>query len=121
MDLNASFQPGQIVDLKHGEFCLYAEVIQVVTERQICWVRPLLLLKFSGDLDQPNPAFYNLHHSPDLIWPIELFQPTLDTEVIPWLAQLNSDAAKITDDSSAHVQLRGLIDQIWQNFTDAFD
>ena len=35
-DFNPNFQPSQIVCLEHGNTCLYAEVIQVLEERQMC-------------------------------------------------------------------------------------
>ncbi|MCU0568979.1 MAG: hypothetical protein MUF49_20565 [Oculatellaceae cyanobacterium Prado106] len=40
----SGLQSGQIVYLEQGDTRLYADVIQVVQERQLCWARPLALL-----------------------------------------------------------------------------
>ena len=44
MGFALNFKPGQIVSLECGDACLHSEVIQVVEARQICWVRPLMLV-----------------------------------------------------------------------------
>lgn len=49
MDIDVNFQPGQIVSLEHGDRNLYAEVIQVVLSRRLCWVRPLLLVTYTPE------------------------------------------------------------------------
>ncbi len=46
MEIKLNFQAGQIVFLEYGDSRLYAEVIQVVVERNLCWVRPLYYLLF---------------------------------------------------------------------------
>ena len=120
---------GQIVKLHHDRHCLYAEVIQVVAARQVCWVRPLMLLEFAGDRYSSEPPpwenshqiLYNLRESSDLIWPLKLFQPALDTEVIPLLVQLDSpDEKNSQTGTNAHQQLRAFIRQVWQAYPDAF-
>ncbi|WP_040484360.1 hypothetical protein [Lyngbya aestuarii] len=130
MDSSSPFQSGQIVKLDHDHHCLYAEVIQVVTTRQVCWVRPLMLVEFSGEDHSPEPPFwaspppqnlYNLRDSSDLIWPLKLFQPAIDTEVIPLLVQLDSPDGKNSQAATtAHQQLRTFIRQVWQAYPDAF-
>ncbi|MGL5083029.1 MAG: hypothetical protein ACRC8A_16205 [Microcoleaceae cyanobacterium] len=128
MDFATPFQPGQIVYLKHGDFCLYAEAIQIVLERQVCWVRPLLMVKLAPDQlnhslpspTEPQFLWSDLRQSPDLIWPLHLFQAALDTEVIPLLAQLSPEDEKTTISPTAHQQLRVFIDQIWHDYADAF-
>ena len=37
--------PSQILYLEHGSARLYAEAIQIVETRQLCWVRPTLLIQ----------------------------------------------------------------------------
>ncbi|TVQ58299.1 MAG: hypothetical protein EA366_06930 [Spirulina sp. DLM2.Bin59] len=76
-DRSSTLQAHQIVCLADPQARLYAEVIQVMPQRQTCWVRPTLLVV----ADQ----VYNLDHCPDIIWPIAGFRPALDTEVIPLL------------------------------------
>ncbi|CAD5950166.1 hypothetical protein PCC9214_02502 [Planktothrix tepida] len=135
MNSSLNFQPGQIVGLNHLNRCLYAEVIQVVEFRGVCWVRPLMLIERLADQDQgdyldvPNTPesfiLYNLQQSPDLIWPTQLFRAALDTEVIPFLAQLdapdvNFPGIKPVNARSAHQQLREFIRQVWQAYPDVF-
>jgi len=87
MDAIPQFQPRQIVFLECGTTRLYGEMIQVISARSRCWVRPLMLASWGANgLD----AFYDLRQSADLVWHLNLFQPALDTEVIPLLAQLQA-------------------------------
>ncbi|SKB15216.1 conserved hypothetical protein [Planktothrix sp. PCC 11201] len=136
MDSSCNFKPGQIVGLNHHNSCLYAEVIQVVEVREVCWVRPLMLIQ--GLSDDPEDNFSSLgftpktftlsdlRQSPDLIWPTRLFKAALDTEVITFLAQLetpetNSPGVKRVNAGSAHQQLQDFIGQVWRAYTDVFE
>ena len=40
-----SIAPSQILYLEHGSTRLYAEAIQIVEARQLCWARPTLLIQ----------------------------------------------------------------------------
>lgn len=124
---NHNFQPCQIVFLEHEHTRLYAEVIQVVTARQICWVRPLMLAVFGRDLAEllhwqgapAEPTLHDLRESADLLWPANLFQPALDTEVIPLIGQLQALDATLDCNSSvgarlAHQHLSHFVHQVWQ-------
>ncbi len=104
------FQPGQIVCLEHDTKSLYAEVIQVVVSRQLCWVRPLLLVAFT----QEPPLITDLRDASDLFWSINLFRPALDTEVITLLSQVFAKEPKHEPDSDAKQQLNQFIHQVWQ-------
>lgn len=110
MDISPKFQPGQILSLDYGNRNLYAEVIQVVTERDLCWVRPLLL---ANSTDEP-PIITDLRDASDLLWPINLFRPALDTEVIGLLSQLLPKEMKADTDTVAQQQLHQFIYQFWQ-------
>ncbi|MBW4560290.1 MAG: hypothetical protein KME32_03875 [Mojavia pulchra JT2-VF2] len=110
MDMSLEFQPGQIVSLNHGDTNLYAEVIQVVVSRQLCWVRPLVLVNF---IPEP-PHLTDLRDSSDLLWPVNLFRPALDTEVITILSQILAKETKSESDSAAKQQLHQFIHQVWQ-------
>lgn len=70
----------QIVCLEDEHTQLYAEIIQVIPQRQTCWVRPTVLAQ--------DGVVYPVTDCPDLVWPIARFRPAFDTEVIPLLAQL---------------------------------
>ncbi len=51
----SQFQPRQILCLEHEQSKLYAEVIQVVPDRPVCWLRPMILeVEISPNL-LPNP------------------------------------------------------------------
>ncbi len=84
MEIKLNFQAGQIVFLEYGDSRLYAEVIQVVVERNLCWVRPLLLVIQESEARQVS----DLRSTSDLLWAINLFQPALDTEVIELYTQI---------------------------------
>ena len=121
------FQPRQIVCLEHENTRLYTEVIEVVTSRQVCWVRPLMLAVSPLEPDS-LPTFwpehlhlYDLRQGADLLWPASLFRLALDTEVIPLLVQLD-DPSKMqpANPSEAHQQLSGFVRQVWQAYKSAF-
>ena len=113
---NQEFQPCQIVCLEYEHTRLYAEVIQVVTSRQMCWARPLMLAVCASDRDAIAPpelaTLYDLRQDSDLLWPISLFRPAVDTEVIPLLVQL--DTPETQTNQIAHQQLKSFIQQVWQ-------
>jgi hypothetical protein len=112
MDISFDFQPGQIVSLEHGDKNLYAEVIQVVLSRQLCWVRPLLLVTYA----QEPPIITDLRDGSDLFWPIQLFRHALDTEVITLLSQILIKEPKSEPDLTAKQQLHQFIGQVWQAY-----
>jgi hypothetical protein len=110
--MSLEFQAGQIVFLEHDDRNLYAEVIQVVVSRQLCWVRPLLLVTFTQWEEQP--LISDLRDASDLLWPAKLFRPALDTEVISFLSQILVREPKAEPDSAAKNQLHQFIHQLWQ-------
>ncbi|ARV61380.1 hypothetical protein BZZ01_24615 [Nostocales cyanobacterium HT-58-2] len=110
MQMIQKFQTGQIVSLEHGDRKLYAEVIQVVISRQLCWVRPLLLVAFTQEL----PLLTDLRDASDLLWYVNLFQPALDTEVISLLSQVLAKQPKPGHISDAKQQLNQFLHESWQ-------
>lgn len=143
MSSTADFHPHQILCLKHAELLLYAELIQVVQARQMCWVRPLALLALQtplagSSLNSPELgpleaiALYDLRQSADLLCPASLFDQALDTEVIPVLAQLNAlkswsednpndnRASDSEENGSARQHLQEFIRRVWQAHPDVF-
>lgn len=104
--------PQQIVVLEHEGNSLFAEVIQVILVRQRYWVRPLLL---SAASEGGAPGkLYNLRETADLILPIALFRPALDTEAIPLLMQLESRDRFSREADNPHPHLRAFVEQIWK-------
>ena len=110
MDISPKFQARQIVSLDYSNQNLYAEVIEIVVSRQLCWVRPLLLVNSTQEL----PLVIDLRNVSDLLWPLDLFRPALDTEVIAFLGQLFATELKFEPDLGAKQQFNLFIHQLWQ-------
>ena len=110
------FQPRQIVCLEHENTRLYAEIIEVVASRQVCWVRPLMLAVALPE----QLTLYDLRLGADLVWPASLFRPALDTEVIPLLVQLDDPDAQLANSPDAHKQLSCFVREVWQAYKSAF-
>lgn len=112
----ADMLPGQLVYLQNCDDRLYGEVIQVIPDRQIVWIRPLLLLEAALNLE-PNV----LHSVADLLWPMQQFQPALDTDVLPLMPALQDKWASVGVELSPHREelarqrLRRFIERAWQN------
>lgn len=119
-----------IVCLEYQQHFLYGEMIQVISSRQMAWVRPLLLslLPLGGAtllpaLDQQT-LIYDLRHGSDLLWPLGWFRPALDTEVLPLLSQLQTWGADPQLESTRllanHHQLQQFMRQVWQSQPEVF-
>lgn len=106
----SNFQPLQIVCLEHLATCLYAEVIQVVESRQVCWVRPLVLVQHSTE----DPSVIDLRSTVDLLWSLASFRPALDTEILPFLGSIFASVPPQQPNIYAHQQLNSFIQQLWQ-------
>jgi hypothetical protein len=101
----ASLVPGQIVFLECSQARLYAEVIQVLTPRQIGWIRPLALVSevgtkplgtdwIAGGTAAHQPA------TPDMLWPLGQLQPAMDTDIMPLLATLSAKTLAVDPSES---------------------
>jgi hypothetical protein len=124
---------------------LYAEIIQVVEQRQLCWVRPIALVEAlkrepvstpqswdqgNAPYDRPDASesiLYDLREGSDLLCPASLFRPALDTEVIPILTELEGHQAKGEEPeagalpiSSSRHHLQAFIRRVWQAYPEAF-
>jgi hypothetical protein len=116
MGFEQEIQPNQIVCLEQDGTRLYAEVIQCIESRQICWVRPLMLAvsPSSGDLFLEPITLYDLRQGADLLWPSSLFRLALDTEVLEILPQLESIKTQSHSSQLGHQQLANFVRQVWQ-------
>ena len=125
MSASTEFQPNQILYLQHQTTRVYAELIQIVPERQLGWVRPLALVE--GDrLDWQQVDFrsnlHDLRQGSDLLCPLSLFQMALDVEVVPVLMALETfkqqpeEPADLTSgiDRTAHQRLQNFVRDLWQ-------
>jgi len=125
------FQVNQIICLEHQYTCLYGEVIQLIPQRGLCWFRPLFMAigqssrrsaianSQSDDLCL-DPELINLQSGSDLLWPISLFRNSLDTEVIPFLTQLNDSNKQLAHKSVNHQRLHQFVQKVWQANKDKF-
>lgn len=111
MNYKTNFQPLQIVCLEHLATCLYAEVIQVVESRQVCWVRPMLLVESAIERE---PSVIDLRSTVDLLWSLDSFRPALDTEILPFLANIFVSTPPLNSSTYARQQLNYFVQQLWQ-------
>ena len=137
--------PSQILYLEHGSNRLYAEAIQIVEARQLCWVRPTLLIqdlpykqKDTQTLDAQNLAdrqaaiataaaspessslsFYDLDDCPDLIWPIAFFSVAFDIDFFALLIQLKHRSNVSVQDHPQR-RLSEFVRSFWLAHKDAF-
>ncbi|NET02315.1 MAG: hypothetical protein F6K62_25075 [Sphaerospermopsis sp. SIO1G2] len=117
MNIQPNFQIGQIISLDCGHRNLYCEVVQVVTSRDLCWVRPLLL----AEVREEQTWITDLRDASDLLWPTNLFRPALDTEVINLFSQLSPIEPKVSVDQVAQQKLHHFITQAWQAYQNSND
>jgi hypothetical protein len=113
------FQPRQIVCLEHNNTYLYADMIEFIESRQMCWVRPLMLAVLETESNLLL-TLGDLRQGADLLWPASLFRPALDTEVIPLLVQLGVSETQAVSNSDAHQQLSNFVREVWQAYKSAF-
>jgi hypothetical protein len=119
MEQHLELQPGQILCLEHGNQNLYVELIQLVSnvpseplrERNLCWVRPLLLV----DRSYEPPIIEDLRNASDLLWQPNVFRVALDTEVIAYFHQVLLKEPEPDSEPFAKQTLNRFIQQIWQS------
>ncbi len=117
------FKVNQIICLEYQYTCLYGEVIQLVHQRGLCWFRPICitLSDLNSNQNVDSPRLINLQSCSDLLWPIILFRPALDTEVISFLPKLNNDSDEFLFHKKYSRQyLNKFIQQVWQANKDKF-
>ena len=105
-----TFTPHQIVSLFCKNRTLYGEVIQVIESRSALWVRPLWLI-VSDSFET-----IDVREGSDLILPMDLFKPALDTEVLPLFSQVIKDNY-ITNIS---YPLQEFVRKVCQNYPEYF-
>ncbi len=113
-DLRFQFQPFQIVYLECAQERVYAEMVQFIEPRNLCWARPLALVVNWSAWEESQ--VYDLREGSDLLCPAPLFQEALDTDVLPILSQLYSLQDLLDGKGKLHQFLR----QLWQENPDGF-
>ena len=130
-----SVVPSQILYLEHGSSRLYAEAIQVIKTRHLCWSRPTLLIQglpeSSGATRQAVIAdaaqypektklnVYDLEGCPDLIWPLAPFQIAYDLDFFSLLVQIKMNPDNSMQRQSSE-QLNHFIQSFWNSHTNLF-
>ena len=118
------FKVNEIICLENDCRYLYGEVIQLLPSRGLCWFRPMCLVVSQGSGDRPSPIIeptqlIDLQSGSDLLWPITLFRPALDTEVVSLLPLLG-DRYSPSVNTSNKQDLNRFIQQVWQDNRDKF-
>lgn len=120
-------QPRQILVLPQDDRRLYGEVIDVDPRRQRVWLRPLILVDATAAAEvtadrpaaPPSPTVHHLQDDSHLLWPLALFQPALDTELLPfWLDLTQTPRPPLTP--AAAQAFRQFIAQVWTAHTEVF-
>lgn len=130
-----SVVPSQILYLEHNDARLYADAIQVVSTRQLCWVRPTLLIQglpesnqtirqavISNAVQCPEQSgltLYDLEGSPDLIWPLTPFEIAYDVDFFSLLVRLKINSND-TDVPAGKQQLHQFTHSFWRKHPDFF-
>jgi hypothetical protein len=118
----AQFSPNQIVCIESGQSWLFGEMVQHVTLRQQCWVRPLVLAIAQGESSRVETIggdgweWHDLREGSDLLLPERLWREALDTEVLPLMALLYQAEDKpvvgVPRDQVARQQLHSFVRQV---------
>ncbi len=115
----ATYVSGQVVYLTCDQTRLYVEIIQVLEDRQLGWVRPLMLVTparpplvhSTGVLGTGAPA--DRPEVPDMLWPLGQFYPALDTDVVSCLTPPSAQAATVTAAALTSASLNCFIQRLW--------
>lgn len=117
-----NFQPYQIVFLEHINSRLYAEVVQYVETRHLCWVRPIALVtapELVNWTEFDRLTVQSLQDGSDLMCPAVLFQEALDIEVVPLLDRLGREFKG--KNPLSHRHLHQFIHKLWQAHPELFE
>jgi hypothetical protein len=130
MASDLTFQPNQIVCIEMPPTWLFGEVVQHVTTRHQCWVRPLVLATQKHrtarleTIGHDGWEWYDLRPGSDLLLPEQLFREALDLEVLPLMSllfQAEDKAQGENDrDTIARQQLHAFVRQVCQSKPQAF-
>jgi hypothetical protein len=92
--MDPTFSPNQIVCIEAMQSLLFGEMVQHVTARRHCWVRPLVLataIDRAARIETIGDAcweWYDLRQGADLLLPQQVFRAALDVEVLPLMSLL---------------------------------
>ena len=112
------FSPHQVVCLEGKNKSLFCEVIDVITSRSLCWVRPVLLvMNYNPNLLNPKTSgdVYDLRFTADLLWKIDDFRNVLDVEYLEFFVQLEDFKFDEQQLQLAHQKLSYFVRDLSQN------
>ncbi|MBF2035938.1 MAG: hypothetical protein IGR92_10780 [Leptolyngbyaceae cyanobacterium T60_A2020_046] len=96
----------QIIFIENRREHLYGELIQVIEDRGMSWIRPLALVQHTQD--NLEPTVLDLRDGPDVICPTPLLRAALDTQWLPiWVALQQFPSGEVA--TEAHAKLRALL------------
>lgn len=110
MEVTSPLVTGQIVYLEKENTRLYAEVVQIVVSRQLCWVRPLLLVVASDE----EISTTDLRDTSDLLWSLNEFQAAFDIEVISLITSLMAGEPKSHMIPDARQKLHQFVENMYK-------
>lgn len=138
-----SVVPSQILYLEHGSTRLYAEAIQIVSTRQVCWARPTLLIHnlptkssvkgsvaglatvrqaaiadAAASLSHSPLQLYDLEGGPDLIWPLAPFNIAYDLDFFSLIVQIKMNPERNPQQSKS--ALNEFIRSFWHEHSETF-
>ena len=109
----STFIPSQIVCLEGQNKSLFCEVIEIISARSLCWVRPIILVNSmensSNFYNYKNNKIYDLRFTSDLLWNITDFRLVLDTEYLDFFVGLEDFEFKEDNIQLANQKLRAFI------------
>ncbi|MEM1367707.1 MAG: hypothetical protein AAGG02_06755 [Cyanobacteria bacterium P01_H01_bin.15] len=112
-----SLKPRQIVCLETTGDRLFAEVIEIITPRKMCWARPLVLCRRSIDDEREWADLLDLRATVDLLLPVHWFRPAWDHELLPLLGEVlaQENAQELSAILSVKSQLNRFIEATCRN------
>ena len=112
----ANFIPSQIVCLEGQNKSLFCEVIEIISTRSLCWVRPIILVnsaeQSSNFYHYKNNLICDLRFTADLLWNIADFRVVLDTEYLDFFVSLEDFEFKEERIKLANQKLREFIQEL---------
>lgn len=96
----STFCAGQIVQCQRSAICLLAEVIDVVSDRDRLWLRPLALAVTKEDTCQ----IFDCREDSQLLVPLSSFEAAEDVAAITVLSQL-PEIPQATQEGRQHLRL----------------
>ncbi|MEM9220696.1 MAG: hypothetical protein AAGD25_41060 [Cyanobacteria bacterium P01_F01_bin.150] len=127
--------PSQILYLEQGKQRLYVELIQILRDRDMGWLRPLCLCSplvtvDNLDIDKPSEttrvicdgipfSLHDMRQSSDLLWPLAQCHIVLDMDAIPILSSLKPEWIGSENRDHARQSLHLFVNELWNGITKA--